>query len=331
METTVFLFPNLTGHLNPTLQIAKEHSQKGNKVYYASTIDVLPFSKKHGFEHYSLNSLPFATGMEDAIHDAKKEKWLESLIDRHTDKSYKERKKDIERLIKDLDPKWIFLDEFNYSDFILLYPFMKGRRIVLLQTKFPMYYNEQVPPLNTYAFPGKGAKSLWRKYFFKRNMKEIWGWLKYFGKSDLSILRHKFKENDLPEKYTINRQKVFKPTFRNLEEWFLVKEELDFKEQKLETWQKYVEPEIDINRAEEISESCKSFVAKAKSKPEYKLIYCSLGTVLKTHTKGKEKIVLAFFQNLIDLAAEQPNYWFYIAVEKEYLKNLKPKSNGVRE
>jgi UDP:flavonoid glycosyltransferase YjiC (YdhE family) len=329
-KTVVFLFPNLTGHLNPTLQIAKEYFSKGYKVIYASTMDVMPFAKKHSYDFYAMNSLAFGTGMEDAIHDSKKEKWLESLIDRHSDKSYKQRKLDIEKLILEVNPEWIFLDEFNYSDFILLYPHKRERRIVLLQTKFPMYYSEVVPPLNTYAFPGKKAKGLWRKYFFKRNFKEAWSKIKYLGKSDLSILKEKFKENGLPEKYAINTQKVFRPTFKNLEEWFLVKKELDFKEQKLEPWQKYVEPQIDLNRKEDISESCKSFITWAKANSGNKLIYCSLGTVLKTHTKGKEKVALAFFQNLIDIAAEKENYWFYIAVDASYLKSLKPRSANIK-
>ena len=56
-------------------------------------------------------------------------------------------------MIEDLRPDLIFLDEFNYSDFILLYPFLEKRKLVILQTKFPMYYHPNVPPLNTYAFP----------------------------------------------------------------------------------------------------------------------------------------------------------------------------------
>lgn len=330
MPNTVFLFPNLTGHLNPTLQIAKEQSESGNKVYYASTMDMMPFAKKHGYEFYALNSLPFAMGMEDALHDTKKEKWLESLLDRYSDKSYRQRKADISRLVKELDPEVIFLDEFNYSDFILLYPFMEGRRIVLLQTKFPMYFNEKVPPLNSYAFPGDNVKWLWQRYFIKRNLKVLWSNIKYLGKSDLSILKQKFKENGVSQKYEINTQKVFRPTFNNLEEWFLVKKELDFQEQKLLPWQKYVEPLFDLKRKEEITESCKKFVEHAKSNTQNKLIYCSLGTVLKTHAKGKEKQVLKFFQNLIALAEENLNWYFYAVVEKEFLNELKPQSPNIK-
>jgi UDP:flavonoid glycosyltransferase YjiC (YdhE family) len=110
LKTIVFLFPNLTGHLNPTLQIAAEHKEVGDKVFYAGTFDVIPFTKKHGYDFYSLNSLPFATGFEDAIHEDKKEKWLESLLDRYSDKSYKQRKADINGLINELNPDLIFLE-----------------------------------------------------------------------------------------------------------------------------------------------------------------------------------------------------------------------------
>jgi UDP:flavonoid glycosyltransferase YjiC (YdhE family) len=330
MSNTVFLFPNLTGHLNPTLQIAKEQSESGNKVYYASSMDTMPFAKKHGYEFFAMNSLPFAIGMEDALHDTKKEKWLESLMDRHSGKSYKLRKADIERLVNELDPAVIFLDEFNYSDFILLYSFMEGRRIILLQTKFPMYFSEKVPPLNSYAYPEDNVKWLWRRYFMKRNLKELWSKFKYLGKSDLSILKQKFKENGLPQKYAINTIKVFRPSFNNLEEWFLVKKELDFKEQELLPWQKYIEPVIDLERKEEITEACQKFVEHAISNTQNKLIYCSLGTVLKTHAKGKEKQVLKFFQNLVDLAEGNLNWYFYVVVEKDFIRKLKSKSTNIK-
>jgi UDP-N-acetylglucosamine transferase subunit ALG13 len=144
----------------------------------------------------------------------------------------------------------------------------------------------------------------------------------------LGILKQRFKENGLPEKYSINTKKVFIPTFNNLEEWFLVKKELDFEEQVLHSWQKYVEPMINVGREEVITQACQKFVAQATEGGMNKLIYCSLGTVLKTRTKGKT--ALAFFQKLIDIASEQPHYWFYVAVDKDYLKTLKPKSQNIK-
>lgn len=252
MKTVAFLCQNLTGHLNPTVKLAQYYQKEGFEIFYGSTHDTLAFTQKNGFNFYPLNSLPFATGLEDILHENQQEKWLESLVDRHTDKLYNLRKKEIERLIEDLNPDLIFLDEFNYSDFILLYPFLEKRKLVILQTKFPMYYNKEVPPLNTFAFPSKEAERLWKRHFRKRNWLFFWDYLKFFGKNDLDLLRRKFKLQAIPETFQINDKKVFKPTFNNVEEWFLVPQEFDFKEQILLPWQRYFGPLIDLNRNENI-------------------------------------------------------------------------------
>jgi UDP:flavonoid glycosyltransferase YjiC (YdhE family) len=330
MNNVVFLFPNLTGHLNPSLGTAREFESKGFTVYYASTPDTLPFARKHGFDFHPLNSLPFAVGMDDLLHQNKKEKWLESLIDRHTDKTYRQRKADLEKMMETLNPAWIFLDEFFVTDFVILYQYLERRRIVVLHNKFPANFSREVPPLTTYAFPGKTSPRLWQMYFLKRSLREAGHYIKYLGKSDKQLLKRKWKENNIEERYTILRNKVFKPTFQNLEEWFPVDKQLDFPKQNLLPWQKYVQPGPLHERKEDISPSCQQFVEQAKSTPQNRLIYCSLGTVLKTHAKGKEKTVTRFFRNLIEIAEANPTLFFYVVVEKQMTVDLKPRSHNIK-
>jgi zeaxanthin glucosyltransferase len=236
MKTIIFLCQNLKGHLNPTIGIAKKYMTEGNMVYYGSTHDTIAFTQMHGFRLYPMNSVPFATGVDTQIHEKSKDSWLESLIDRFSDKTYKIRKKDLEEMLEEINPEIIFIDEFNYSDFIILYPHLQNRKIIYLQTKFPMYRSDIVPPLNTFATPAENVKWLWRKHRIQQNWDRTIQNLKYFGKSDLAILRQKFNANNLLEKYKIIDDKCFKPAFSNVEEWFLVPKALDFPEQQLLPW-----------------------------------------------------------------------------------------------
>jgi UDP:flavonoid glycosyltransferase YjiC (YdhE family) len=322
MKKVVFLFPNLAGHLNPSIQIAESYKRNDFCVYYACTSDIIPFVKKNGFEYYELNSVPFASSYDDVLNENKKEKWLEILIDRFSDKIYKQRKHDIEKMLVELEPECIFLDEFNFSDFILIHSFNQSIKVVLLQNKFPMYYNEVVPPLNTFAFPGKNTKRLWQLYFLKRRLRLIWTSIKYFGRNDLQILKKKFRSHNLPAKYSINIDKAFLPTFYNLEEWFLVPEKLDFKQQKLFAWQKYISPAVDFERSEEISEDCRKFVDACQTGEGNRLIYCSLGSVLTAHSKGKEEKVISFFYRLVNIAKKNSNYYVCLCAEKKYHSQL---------
>jgi zeaxanthin glucosyltransferase len=329
MKTAVFLFTNLTGHLNPTIKLAQYYEKQGYNAFYCGLPDLLPFTRKNNFKFYLLNSLPFATGFDDILHDKQNEKWLESLLDRHTDKLYKLRKKDIAKLVNELNPDLIFLDEFNYSDFILFYPFLEKRRLVILQTKFPMYESELVPPLNTFAFPSKDAVNLWKNYLKKRKWQTFTDYLKYFGKNDLNLLKQKFKEQNIAETFQINTNKTFKPTFKNVEEWFLIPKELDFKEQTLFTWQSYIGPTVDTNRKENLDANYLGFIAKQQATENSKLIYCSLGTVLKSHLTFRKEGIDDFFNNIIDIASKHPNLYFLVALDKEMRAKHESKSKNL--
>jgi zeaxanthin glucosyltransferase len=330
MKTIIFLCQNLTGHLNPTIGFAKKYLAEGNSVYYGSTHDTIAFTQRHGFKLHPMNSIPFATGVDTLIHEKSKDSWLESLIDRFTDKHYKIRKKDLEEMLEELNPDIIFLDEFNYSDFIILYPHSQNRKIIYLQTKFPMYQSDTVPPLNTFATPAGNIKCLWRKHRLQQNWNRTIQYIKYFGKSDLEILRQKFKQNNILAKHKIIDNKCFRPAFANIEEWFLVPKALDFPEQQLLPWQQYVEPIIDLERKEELPYSYLQFLERKESNEANKLIYCSLGTALEAHLRHNKAVNIEhFYAKIVEIAQENPNWYLILKLEKKYLDKIKTKAENL--
>lgn len=325
MPNVIFLFPNVTGHINRVIKIAKGYQDEGNKVYFASTMDLLPFTKTHGFEHYPLNSLPFALGFEDHIH--KEQKYLESLLDRFKGTLLKTRRIDIQRMLAELNPSIIFLDSFNFSDFIHLYGKVSNEcRVIQIQTKFPMHYNPAVPPLNTFAMPSGKNKWHWAKYYAKRTIKRSWDRIRFFGKSDNAILKEEMKKLNMNEQYPLNTTKVFHPTFDNLEEWFLVPKELDFPQQNLHPWQQYKGSTVDFERKETVEKKFEVFLEGIPS--EAKLIYVSLGTV-DIHLKKKDKLAVQFFNNIINIAEQHPTWYLIIAMKEEYQKEIKVTSKRI--
>jgi UDP:flavonoid glycosyltransferase YjiC (YdhE family) len=82
MQTVLFLFPALMGHLNPTIKLAKHYVTEGFSVYYGGTPELVGFTQKHGFQFHAMNSISFALGLEDILHEDKKENgWKVWLID----------------------------------------------------------------------------------------------------------------------------------------------------------------------------------------------------------------------------------------------------------
>ena len=53
MQTAIFLFSNLTGHLNPTIKLADFYKKEGFNIFYCGLTDLIIFTQKHDFNHYS--------------------------------------------------------------------------------------------------------------------------------------------------------------------------------------------------------------------------------------------------------------------------------------
>jgi UDP:flavonoid glycosyltransferase YjiC (YdhE family) len=78
----------LSGHLNPTIKLAKYLLHQNFEVIYGGNHDLLSFTKQQNFEYVSIYSIPLGINMEDLQHQSSKNRWLESLIDRWTDKLF---------------------------------------------------------------------------------------------------------------------------------------------------------------------------------------------------------------------------------------------------
>jgi len=72
-----------------------------------------------------------------------------------------------------------------------------------------------------------------------------------------------------------------------------------------------------------------NFIEKQKATENCKLIYCSLGTVLKSHIKFRKGGIDTFFNNLINIAFEQPNLYFLVVLDKEMRVKFESKSKNL--
>ena len=319
----VFIFPTLTGHLNRTIRLAKFLQKLGIVVYFAGDYNLRTFTVQHGFEFYLLNTLPFGIGTEYWLHKDKAEGWLESIIDRFTDKQFNLRKEDLAVMMKSLNPSHIFVDVFYYSDFILLHPYLKdgGSKFTFLLTKLPLQKDAGIPPLNTYFQPNeRSVKILWQKFFLKRGIKRIGKFIKYLGRDDVSIIHKKFNDVKIPIIHRIFTDKVFQPSFENVDEWILVPQEIDFPNRILLPWQRFVGLMIDVNRNETINKEYKEYIDKIE--PHKKIVYCSLGTVLEVHQKKGGVNIKRFFEILLSIFSAKIDYHLIISMEETFKKQL---------
>lgn len=322
MKALIIPLP-FSGHLNPIIKLARELLTHDFEVVFCGNQDVSVFTNQQSFKYIALHSLPFGISMDGISHQDSKNKWLENLIDRWTDKVFNERKTALESIVSRQMPTHIFIDTFLSTDFIILYPLITKLKIKVffLQTMLPTHYDGITPPLNSALSPQKDfilSKKAWDKYFWERSLQLLKQNLLYLGKSDRAIVNQKFNIQKIPDEFAPVRNKVFHVGFKNIPELILAPKEFDFLERKLLDWQQYLGVMVDINRVEIINEDFVQDLNHFQNK--YKgLIYCSLGTVNNIIDIEKAR---QFFEYQIEVFKTLKDYGLIISVGKAIKKQL---------
>jgi hypothetical protein len=97
------------------------------------------------------NSLNFGVGFEGPLAKLEKsnDEYLDNLIARITSRIYLDREAKIQALLTQIgDIDIVMLDAFLFSDFIILYPYLKQKRVKFFLSKlcFPFYTHKAIAP-----------------------------------------------------------------------------------------------------------------------------------------------------------------------------------------
>lgn len=321
MQTALFIILPASGHLNPSFRVAETLRKYSIRCVFVSAPDCREKILLAGFEYVAMASLPFGTGVEDGLDWKKKAPYIESLLDRAKDISYNLRKADYARLMKQFKPDYLFIDVFYSTDFILAHQYLEQTKVFFIQTMLSTYNDGTTPPINSDVMPNQ-AKNAWIKTKIKQKYILFSNTIKYFGFHNLSIIKRKFKENQVPEQYDLDLDKVFHVGFKNIPELVLAPLAFEFSEKRIKENQYYLGsmiqpyPETIIERKfEKLFEKIK--LAKAQGK---KIIYCSLGTIHLIHTKGKSE---KFFNKVIESFSQSSDYEVIISVGVESKDKIK--------
>ena len=312
------------GHLNASFGLARIVAQDGYSIVYAAPFELHSYISQQGFECIPFAGLPFGVSGEemlDSISNSSRVKYLDNLIDRFYDTIYKARKLAIEQLIKQAKPRLMLLDSFQSTDFILLYPLLKAKKIkfAFIQTMLSFHQQPDNLPLDCDVIPNLKTSFIWywRIYYLKRRLRSLWQYLIYFSKNNKQIINNKVKIQKIEALYSLDYQQVFGVGFKNIPELIIAPQMLEFTKLK-KTNQHYLGLMVDLERSESTHPSLETFVQNSS---EYnKIIYCSFGTLYGD--VGNKKQVIGFFRNLILAAKQLPEYEFIISLSKKFEAEL---------
>lgn len=335
--TALFLVPSAQGHLNRSFLVARQLKDQGYQVVYGylGLPEMAKLIYQQGFAVQWLQSHPFGVGLDEVINEQKAESYLETLIDRFTNRTFHERTADLTRVIRELKPSLIVLDVFLSTDFIILYPLLVqyACRLVFLQNMLSTYDDGYTPPLNSSLIPGQhkpaAIRQAWKTVYRKRSFQHFIGGLKYFGLSRKRQIEQAFRRNNLPQKHRLRWDKAFHVGFDQVQEWIAAPQAFEFPGRTLLPFQRYLDTVADLTRIEERLPAYEKVINQIEQErlvnPLLKLLYVSLGTAQTTRKKGEED---RFFIRLYAVAKQHPDWQLVMAVGPALVQQLpKPPVN----
>jgi len=323
-DTLLFLMSPAKGHLNATFGLARSAAHQGDRVVYGLPSELHPYVSVVGFECVRLESFPFALNGEqllDKYTTHQRIKYLDNLLDRFYDTFFDHRRKTLIAVLEQIKPQIVFLDSFQSTDFIILYPELKRRKtkFAFVQTMLSLHQQPDNLPLFCDIVPNQKTnfRFYWQKYYFVRYLKKTWNNFLFLGRNNQSMVKRKFYQQGVPEKYLFDYQQTHRVGFKNIPEFILSPSELEFCKTKL-PYQYYVGSWIDWQRKQNYDKRVDEILDNLS--PGNKLIYCSLGTIYSV--VGNRNTIIHFYKQLAAVAQKLTQCIFIINLTQEYAKEI---------
>lgn len=287
MQNVLFLVYHGMGHFNACFRMAKI-LQKDYNVVFTGVAYFKDYLEGQGFMYYPLTTVPFGMDFERWVNEQKKSKhtYFDSLKDRWNDTLYNNREAEFHQLLEDIEPDYIFIDSYQSTDFIVLYPFIKDQdaKVCFIQTMLPTVIDGNSSPINSLVLPTdkKGIKKAVRKFRIKRFLKKLKQQLLYFGMSDQAIIGRRISRNKIPQCYRSTETVLRGAAFSTIPEFILTPKEFDFEQTVLSRNRYYIGFMMDTTRIEIADNEyfkIDAIILKKLRDTQGSLIYCSFGTI----------------------------------------------------
>ena len=298
----LFLCYHGIGHINPCFPLAQSLKQQGHEVVLAAAAFFHKYITRSGFTCYPLNSVPFGLNFERWTISQRQSRFLYWAIlkARFTDQIYRERELELHHLLDSFRPDMILFDATQATDYIVLHPIIKERRIAhaMLHAMLPTHVLPGRPPANSTILPGDLTTERYalRRMRWQLNKTDISQRLLYFGMSDRFLINRLLHKNDVPfPDRPVPSLFDFEPD--HVPSFILAPREFDFPDFQVPAHHHYIgflSPH-DNPPHDEMTGELRIFVTRNNASGT-RIIYCSFGTV----DSGNEMRVNSFLVNLAE-------------------------------
>lgn len=313
--SVLFIFPNFAGHLNKSTLLAKYYEKQGATVSYLVSGESEWFKASTNFN--VTTTRPLHLGFKpNRVNEVKAPDFsgtsLPELI--------RERQQSISQVLDDVKPSLIFFDEFCSLDVALVYNQVNHIRCIILVHTLPNEPDRRILPLDSALKPDKSAQSRWLLKRMRLSLKDYIYSIRNPQQSVRSVIKHLQRNGKSTPEYRFYANRF--PVFEGLERWYLSAPEFDFEPRKLLPNSRYMGPMIDFDRSEPMKPRIHMFLNKFENTKDSVLIYCGLGTVIRSYVPDEH--LLKFYQSLNEIAQRNPNWHILVSVPKSLYSQIKP-------
>ncbi|MEP6737564.1 MAG: glycosyltransferase [Chryseolinea sp.] len=307
--------------------MARILERKSFKVVFAGVGFFQEHVRRNGFEFYPLKSVPFGLGFERWSNTTKRKRnlYFSCLKDRITDRLHDEREKDLQLLLQELKPDVLLIDGTQATDFIILYPLLRGTsiKVAVIHAMFPTYVVKGRPPVNSASLPeNETAVAAAIRSLKAQQTRKSWGQrLLYVWHDDRYIIDRAIKRSELPQKYRSEVLGLFYYNIAGVTEFVLSPREFDFPTFDVPANQFFTGFMMNPVQHDFINDDYMQVRALLKdelAENKTRLLYCSFGTIESAHNDA-----ITEFLNKLITVTEILDYRLIISTGSQKDKKIK--------
>lgn len=321
-----------TGHLNASFALANKLQSEQHQIIYCVEAGHEKNIRNKGFECIILDSPLDSDKQELRIKGPLF--MLECLISTFSQSrknTFFGKISDWENKVKEITPDCVYLDaQCNMRT--ALYQYLKIP-VISIETKPLSLFDPWVPPFTSGLIPKQTIISelrirlAWEKTAFKRKMRNIFFSLLLFKQDYFSLYKKLFVKYNFPFNEKLDLKRPFIIGIKDIDILAMTPAGFDFPRKYTPKCQ-YAPSRVDLKREEHILNKrylqvMKDVCLLKQQRPDTKIIYCSLGTIM-----GFEKRAKLFFKKIRHICLRNPQFVFILSVGKchntSYLLPLLP-------
>ena len=324
-KSILFLPASIRSHVIPALYLANLLAKEYD-IHFAVTSGVLQeIVTKQGYNAIPTSFYRVALAMEAPFLQGNKRKvsWWAILRSIQKNEVYKYRQNELSEIVDRISPTTIFIDIFNSSDILVLYPKYKEINLIFLNPMLSTYRVNGFPTVSEWQWPTPLVSE--KVSEAKRRIP-----LKYLLIHPFNAIMTKARDMQFEKSISIDGFNQRHPLakdgtnallFDNIPEIILAPIELELSPQIRKLNQHYLGLCISENREDNeldvsFDERFEAILEQKKSRK--RLIYCSFGTFYE----GSDKALLDFLNRLLDAIEGLENVEAILSVNKLVIETL---------